>query len=135
MAFPFLDTNIVLRHLLQDVPEQSPRCTAYLARIERGELKVRTADTVVFEVVFTLQRAYKQPKAAIAAAVLPLIELPGIVLPNKRRYRRVFELYVQHNIAFADAYHAVLMHSLKLTEILTYDREFDRISTLVRVEP
>ena len=69
MALPFLDTNILLRHLLQDLPEQSPRCTAYLARVERGELKVRTADTVVFEAVFTLQRAYKKPKAEIANSI------------------------------------------------------------------
>ncbi len=135
MPLPFLDTNILLRHLLQDAPEQSPRCTAYLARVERGELKVRTADTVVFEVVYTLQRTYKQPKAAIVAALLPVIELPGIVLPHKRRFRRVFELYVRYNSAFADAYHAALMQSLKLTEIVTYDREFDRISNIVRIEP
>jgi predicted nucleic acid-binding protein len=135
MALSFLDTNILLRHLLQDVPEQSSRCTAYLDRVERGELKVRTADTVVFEVVFTLQRTYKKPKAAIAAALLPIIELPGIVLPNKRRIRRAFDVYVQLNIAFADAYHAALMESLKLTDIVTFDHEFDRIPGISRLEP
>lgn len=135
MPLPFLDTNILLRHLLRDVPEQSMRCTAYLDRIERGELKVRTADTVIFEVVFTLQRTHKRPRVDIAAALLPLIELPGIVLPNKRRFRQVFDLYVRLNIAFADAYHAVLMEGLRLTEVVTFDREFDRIPGIVRREP
>ena len=135
MPIPFLDTNILLRHLLQDVPDQSLRATAYLARIERGELKVQTADTVIFEVVFTLQRTYKKPRADIAAALLPLIELPGIVLPNNRRFRRVFDFYVRLNIAFADAYHAVLMERLKLSEVVTFDREFDRIPNIIRSEP
>jgi predicted nucleic acid-binding protein len=30
MALPFLDTNILLRHLSQDHPDHSPRATALL---------------------------------------------------------------------------------------------------------
>ena len=86
-TLPFLDTNVILRHLLQDDPQQSPRSTAYLRRIESGDVQVRTADTVVFETVFTLQRQYKVPRLEVRDAVLPLLELPGIVLPGKRRFR------------------------------------------------
>ncbi len=131
----FLDTNIFLRHLRQDHPDFSPRATAYLARVERGDLKVRTADTVIFETVYTLHRSYQQLKIDIRDAFLPLIELPGIVLPGKRRFRKVFSYYVEANISFVDAYHAVLMEGLKLKEIVSFDREFDRIPTIRRVEP
>lgn len=135
MAMPFLDTNILLRHLLADHPQQSPKATALLTRIERGELRVRTADTVIFEAVFTLERHYRRPKAEIREALLPLIELPGIVLPGKRRFRRVFDRYVGLNLPFADAYHAVLMEHLKLSEIVTFDQNFDAIPGIKRVEP
>ena len=94
MALPFLDTNVLLRHLLQDHPQQSPRATAYLARVENRQVKVRTADTVVFETVFTLQRQYGVSKEEIRDNLLPILELPGIVLPGKRRLRKVFDLYV-----------------------------------------
>lgn len=132
MAFPYLDTNIFLRHLLQDHP--SPKATAYLARIEQGELHAHTADTVIFETVFTLQRGYRHPKAKIREAVLPLIELPGILRPGKRRYRKVFDLYVDLNLPFADAYHAVLIERLKLDGIATFDKEFDRVPRIRRIE-
>jgi predicted nucleic acid-binding protein len=135
MALPFLDTNIFVRHLTQDHPDQSPRATAYLGRIERGELQVRTFDTIVFETVYVLQHSYQQPKAAIRDALLPLLELPGIVLPGKRRFRRVFDYYVDRNISFADAYHVVLMERLKMSEAVSFDREFDRIQGITRVEP
>jgi uncharacterized protein len=134
-AVPFLETNIFLRHLRQDHAEFSPRATALLRRIEHGAVRVRTADTVIFETVFTLERFYKQSKAAIREAFLPLIELPGIELPGKRRFRRVFAYYVEQNISFADAYHAVLMESLRLTQMVSFDRDFDRIATVQRVEP
>ena len=135
MALPFLDTNILLRHLLQDVPEQSVRASAYIRQIELGTQRVRLADTVIFEAVFTLQRTYCVPKADIAAALLPLIELPGMVLPGKRRVRTAFALYVDLNIAFGDAYHAALMQSLGLTEIITFDRELDHVPGITRLEP
>jgi len=135
MALPFLDTNVLLRHLLQDHPQQSPRSTAYLARIEHGEIKVRTADTVVFETVFTLQRQYGVPKEEIRDNLLPLLELPGIVLPGKRRLRKVFDLYVDLNLPFADAYHVALTQRLGLRHIVSFDKEFNRVPGVTRVEP
>jgi predicted nucleic acid-binding protein len=85
--------------------------------------------------VFTLERSYRQEKASIRDTVLPLIELPGIVLLSKRRYRKVFSVYVETNVSFADAYHAVLMEQLSLTEIVNFDTDFDRIEGLLRIEP
>jgi predicted nucleic acid-binding protein len=135
MTLPFLDTNVFLRHLCADHPVHSPKATTYLTRIEEGEFKARTADTVIFETVFTLQRFYQHSKPAIRDALLPLIELPGIVLPGKQRFRVAFDLYVNLNLPFADAYHATLMQSLKLTHVVSFDKDFDRIPGLTRVEP
>ena len=132
---PFLDTNIFLRHLLGDHPAQSPRATAYIHGIEQGRRRARISDIVIFEVVFTLERGYRRSKAEIQFAVLPLIELPGIVLAGKRKFREVFRLYVEQNISFADAYHVVLMKSLHLRRIVSFDRDFNRIPTVERVEP
>lgn len=134
MAPAFLDTNVILRHVLADHPDHSPRATAYLKRVEQGEIEVRIADVVIFEVVFTLERQYREPKPKIREAILPLLELPGVILPGKRRFRKVFDLYVDLNLPFADAYYAVLMQSLKLAEIATFDPHFDRVQGIKRVE-
>lgn len=135
MALSFLDTNVILRHLLGDDPKQSPRATVYLERVETGAVQVRLADTVIFEAVFTLERRYKQPKAKIREGVLPLLELRSVVLPGKRHFRKVFEYYADRNMDFADAYHAVLMERLKLEEIVSFDQGFDKLSTVRRREP
>ncbi len=135
MSEPFLDTNIFLRHMLGDEPDQSPKATAYIQAIEHGRARARISDIVVFEVVFTLERGFRRSKAEIQAAVLSLIELPGIVLPGKRKFREVFRLYVEQNISFADAYHVVMMRKLKLPEIVSFDRDFDRVPSIKRVEP
>ena len=135
MTDAFLDTNVLLRHLTQDEPHQSPRATALLARIERDELSVRIADTIVFETVFTLERVYRASKSAIREQLGALLSLPGIELPAKSRLARVFDTYAGLNISFADAYHAVLAESLGLSEIYSWDRDFDRVAWLRRLEP
>jgi predicted nucleic acid-binding protein len=135
LDIPFLDTKVLLRHLLDDHPDQSPRASAYIAAIERGDAKVRTADTVIFDTVFILDRSYRLPKAAIRAALVALLQLPGIVLPGKRGLLRAFDIYVEYNLPFGDAYHAMLMERWGLTDMLSFDREFDRLPGVRRVEP
>ena len=132
---PFLDTNPILRHLLNDVPEQAARARALLAKIQSGDLRVRTAETVIFEVVFTLQRTYKKTPREIRDAVLPILELPAISLPGKAVIREAFRLYVDHALPFADAYHAALMADLGISEIYSFDHHFDMIPGVTRQGP
>ena len=136
MALPFLDTNVILRHLLQDHPDFSPRATAYLTRIAKEEIKVRTADTVILEAVFTLQRTYHYSKDQIRQALLPIIDLPALRLPGRRRLHKALALYHDLNISFNDAYYAVLlMQEMGLTEVISFDRDFDRVPGVERREP
>ena len=135
MPDAFVDTNIILRHLLGDHPDQSPRATAFFTRVERGDFRIQTSDMVVFEAIFTLERSYRLPKAEIRLAVLPLIDLPGVRLSRKDRIRRAFDAYVLHNVPFADAYHAVLCRDSGFEPVASFDRDFDRIPGIRREEP
>jgi predicted nucleic acid-binding protein len=135
-GLPFLNTNLLLRHFTQDSPTLSPRATALITRIVTGDLVVRTADTVVFETVFTLQRFYRLSRPQIRALVLPFIELPSVRLAGKRRYRRTFDLYATYpQLSFADCYNAAYMESQGLTDLISFDQEMDRVAAITRKEP
>jgi predicted nucleic acid-binding protein len=56
-------------------------------------------------------------------------------MPGKKRIRDAFTLYIERNLPFADAYHIAAMRAEGLNEIVTFDREFDRISGIRRIEP
>ncbi|MBI2865524.1 MAG: PIN domain-containing protein [Chloroflexi bacterium] len=131
----FLDTNVILRHLLGDDPEKAKRSKELLRSLENGERKAATSDIVIAEVVFVLERTYRLPKAEIREHVLPIVLLTGLVLPGKTRYTLAFDLYVEKNISFADAYNATLMHKLKITRVASYDAHFDRLEGIERFEP
>ena len=135
MAGPLIDTNVFVRHLTQDHADYSPKASAFLARIERGELSANAAEIGIFEAVFTLERAYRASKASIREGLLPLIDMPALLLSGKQRLRRAFELYVDRNMSFGDAYHVALMEQLGIEEIASFDRDFDRVPGVRRVEP
>ena len=135
MARRFLDTNILLRYLTRDDEAKAKRALALLQRMERGEERVETSLLAISEVVFTLQRFYHVPKDHVRELITPILRLRGLHLPEKTRCLAALDLYVEQNISFIDAYHAVLLKPRGKTEIYSWDTDFDDITWLARVEP
>jgi predicted nucleic acid-binding protein len=137
MEHAFLDTNVILRYLLRDDELNAQRCLELLEKAERREIRLRTTDLVIAEVVWVLESpaTYNLPRDRIRDLLLPVILLPGLRLPGKKLYRRIFELYVDQCIDFIDAYNAAHMEKQGLARIYSYDSDFDRIADISRVEP
>ena len=124
----FLDTNVLLRYLTRDDEEKAQR-------VERGDEAVVTSPMVVFETIFTLQRYYRLPKERIRERVGDLLSLRSLHVPDKQVCQRALDLYVRHNVSFADAYNAASMHQRQMTEIYSWDTDFDKLPGITRVEP
>jgi predicted nucleic acid-binding protein len=133
----FLDSHVLLRHLTNDDPGRGAACFALIRDIEQGKLSVWTSDLVIAEVVFVLsnKNTYNLSRGTIRDLLLPLINLSGIKVPNKRVYHRVFELYTTLPLDYIDAYHVALMEMHGLTSILSYDKHFDQVMGIQRQEP
>ena len=131
---PFIDTNVILRHLLSDVPGQSEAATAYFRQVENAERQIEFTEPIVFEAVFMLERVYRHPKTAVRDAIVQLLDLRGSIAPNREVLIAALNLHVERNISLPDAYIAV--RSLDNSgEVISFDRDFDRIPGLRRIEP
>jgi uncharacterized protein len=131
----FLDTNILLRLLTRDDETKAEQSLALLLRIEDGGERVVTSHLVIFETVFTLQRSYRLSREQIRDSVLPIITLSGLQLEEKGLYAPAFQLYIDLNISFADAYNAAFMLANDLNEVYSWDGHFDRVEGISRVIP
>jgi predicted nucleic acid-binding protein len=131
----FLDTNILLRYFTKDDEEKARKALALLQRVERGEEQVETSLPVIFETVFTLQRHYHVPLPQIKALLLPILQMRGLRLPSKTLCMAALDLFVEHNISYADAFNAAYMQNRGITEVYSWDTDFDRIADITRVEP
>lgn len=135
MTLRFLDTNILLRYLTKDDPEKATRALALLLRVERGEERVVTSSLVIFETVWTLQKYYRLPRTDIRDRLLPVLRLRGVHLVNKRVYIEALERFALTTISFADVFNSVYLASLGVSEIYSWDTDFDRIPGITRIEP
>lgn len=131
----FLDTNILLRYFTRDDEDKAARALALLQRVERGEERVETSLIVIFETVYTLQRFYKVPRSDIKDLLTNIIRLRAVQLPGKNVCLEGLDIYAQHTIAFADAYHVAYIKSRGSVEIYSWDTDFDRFEGISRVEP
>jgi predicted nucleic acid-binding protein len=131
----FLDTTIILRYLTRDDVDKAEKALALLLRVERGEEKVMTSPLVIFETIFTLQKMYRVPRQKISELMLPIIFLRGLHLPDKEVYQRAFDLYLTRNISFVDAYNASYMLTEEISDIYSWDIDFDKIDGITRIEP
>ncbi len=131
----FLDTNILLCYLTRDDERKAQRALNLLMRIEQGEEKVITSSLVIFETVYTLQSLYKVPRPIIKEQILSIISMRNLSLPDKSLYYQAFNLYVTKNISFADAFNAAYMLAERVPNVYSWDRDFDKIEGIVRLEP
>lgn len=131
----FLDTNVLMRYFTNDDPEKAQAVLSLLERVEHGEEWIVTTPLVIFEAVFLLERSYGTPKALVRDILAGVLSLRNLQLAEKTLCRDALDLFVEKNISYPDAYSALWMRAKGVGEIYSWDREFDRVAGLTRIEP
>ena len=133
----FLDANIFLRHLLNDHPDQSPKCLALFEAIENGTARGWTTDMVIAEIVWVLSGpSYSVRRETIAGWLLDLVYLPNLKVEHRNRLAHALHLYTSTPMDFIDAYNAAfILRRYGPTKLYSFDEHFDRVPDLTRIEP
>jgi predicted nucleic acid-binding protein len=134
----FLDTNIFLRFLVQSDVAKAEACRRLFRALESGDEEATTSESVIAEVVYVLgsKRHYGLDPAMLRSRLAPLLQLNGLKLPHRESFVLALEFYVQHTpLDFEDALTAAHMRREGIETVKSYDRDFDRIPGLRRVEP
>jgi predicted nucleic acid-binding protein len=127
----FIDTNILVRHLTGDPPQQAARATKFLA--EADELLL--ADLVVAELVYVLESFYEVPRQHVAELVRSIIAFPAIVALDPPMLLRALEMYETDRLDFAEAYLVAQAERSGVGVVASFDKTIDRVATLRRLEP
>jgi predicted nucleic acid-binding protein len=123
----FLDTNFLVRLLVDPQSEDDRRMTDSSARLMRSVMydtkAVTTSDAVIAEVVFVLSGSvYGATRRDIAAGLSRLIQLPGFVAPQKAVWLGALQMWLERpSLSFVDT----LAASYSLSEgheLATFDR-------------
>ena len=85
MNSAFADTNLFLRFLTQDPPDQAVAAEGVLRRAAAGELSLMTSSLVFAELAWTLRSFYGHSRTEIAQMLLALLNTPGIEVETPDR--------------------------------------------------
>lgn len=135
MKRTFIDTNIFLRYLTKDDPVKYDKCREVFKRAIENKMELSTSGIVIAELIWTLMSYYKIPKADIVEKVSIIVGTDNLHIPDKDIITDALILYGRKNIDYIDAYNAAFMKYHGLNEICSYDRDFDVIGDIKRIEP
>jgi predicted nucleic acid-binding protein len=127
----FVDTNILVRHLTGDPPDQAARASRFLAAAD----ELLLADLVVAEVVYVLESFYEVPRPRVAELVRAVIAFPAMVVLDPAMLLRALEVYETDRLDFAEAYLVAQAERSGIGVVASFDKAIDRVATVRRVEP
>ncbi len=131
----FVDTNVFIRFLTNDIPQKADACEEVFKKaVEKKEI-IFTTDMVIAEIIWVLESFYELEKEEIQPKVEKILNTPNLVCPNKDLILRALALYRGKNIDYIDAYNALILKEKGIDELYSYDKDYDRIDWLTRLEP
>jgi len=128
------DANVVLRLLRNDDPELSPLARKVFEAAAEGRLILWLTSAVVAEITWVLKSHYKFDASAIAKALLPLLQRPGIKLEHGEATFMALSDFGRLNVDYLDALQARLAQS-KGFGVISFDQDFRKWPELEWVQP
>jgi len=112
-----LDTNVWVRYVTNDEPDQAKRALAVLAEAE----EIFVAKTTLLELEWVLRSAYDLSAAAIIRAFRHILGLPNVQVEMPDQVEKAINFY-EKGLYFADALH--LASSPEGVSFYTFDTAF-----------
>ncbi len=118
-----LDTNIILRFILGDVPEQ---CLKIQDLLMRQNVMYDVADLVITKAVYVMQSTYGLSREKIVDGLQKLLWFPEINY-NRNLFDQVFPMYLEHpKLSFNDCCLVVYANLNEAEPLWTFDQKLAR---------
>ena len=116
-----VDTNIILRYLLNDNEELNKKATKIM---ENEEVFIPTE--VIVEATYVLKKVYNVEKEKIFEAIQLLLEMDGIQFQNEETINIAFKTYTEKNLDIVDC----MLYAYAINEnydVKTFDKKLQNL--------
>ncbi len=132
-----IDTNVILRYLVEDPEKIAPQFTgvySFFEKIETGRIVVQLTDLVLFQTYFVLTSFYKVPRAVAAAKMVEILAFRGITMPEKEIATACMKRLERENLDVVDAYLLEWVERKGAPGVYSFDSDLDtKLVTLLPV--
>ena len=120
-----LDTNVLLRFLLDDHPELSQAAAGLFQQAADGKCLLILTDLGVAEAVWVLTSYYKLERQAVAESLAKMIVKAGIQCPTQESVLDALTRFKASNCDFFDCYLAAQASALGVA-VASFDKDLKK---------
>ena len=127
---PGLDTNVLVRWLMDDDPKQSARARRLFTAARAGQTMFFVPATAMLELEWVLRSRYDFNKATVLQAFNALLETQELEFQSEAALEQALHLYRQGTAEFADCLHAGLCSAFDRAPLLSFDAKAARLPAI-----
>jgi predicted nucleic acid-binding protein len=129
-----VDTNIFLEVELNRA--RSEECREFLKKILKGEIKAFTTDFALDSIIVLMEKEGAKP-SELRKFLENVMFFEGLTIYSLNFVDRIIAAALMEKVKldFDDAIAYFVMKSLDLKEIVSFDKHFDKISGIKRLDP
>lgn len=122
MEKKIIDTNLIVRYLVNDQPAHYKKARDFFDFVKLGRIKAILEQTVFTETVFVLNKIYEIPRDKISGALSGLLSYKGIYNHEKEVLLDSLVVYATTNLHIVDC---IILAKARLQEtaIQSFDQE------------
>ena len=121
-----IDTNVILRYLVEDPESIDPKFAgvySFFEKLETGRLAVYLPELVLFQAYFVLTSYYRVPRAEAAGKLRALLTFRGITMSEKDIVCSCLERLETNNLDLVDAYLLAWAESKGVPGVYSFDAD------------
>jgi len=121
-----IDTNLLVRYLINDDQKKAEAVDNLLDRAAKGEVRIIVPSVVIAELVWVLESFYQLKAGAILELAEAIINTSGLDVTDKSTIISALRLYKSKNIDFIDAWIIEFAKERGVKTIYTFDKRHFR---------
>ena len=125
-----VDTNVLLRYLVQDDPAQGRRAAAFIEGAAAANEQILIGNIVLCEMAWVLDSAYGHAKTEIASAIEKILQTSNFTFENKDIVRTALDEYrTLSKVDFADCLIGRIHKAFGCEPTATFDTALQKLAT------
>jgi predicted nucleic-acid-binding protein len=126
-----VDTNVILRYLLDDHKTYSPKAKAFMLQVSQGKKKVEIPAMVIAECIYVLEKFYEVPRDEVVESISGLLNFTGIVNTDRSE---ILEALLKFKTSNADIVDCILAaHSSSEKVVVSFDKDLKKLNAVIEL--
>src|SRR5690348_15486517 len=121
-----IDTNALLRFLLNDIPEQKDIVTKLIVQAKQNKVILIIPEIVPFEIDFILRKNYKISKEEIIDKLKSLLSAEYFQILQKEILKKAINIWSKENISLTDSF-LMSFTEEENASLFTFDKKLSKI--------